>query len=140
MNNELQINTDGGSRGNPGPAACGVVIRQNGEIVEKLSKYLGIVTNNQAEYEGVILALEYLTDNKEKYQEVNRIKFVLDSELVVRQLSGIYKIKHPNIQDLANRVRTLVKESGKMVTYNHVLREQNKDADFLVNQKLDSQK
>lgn len=138
MNNQLQINTDGGSRGNPGPAACGVVIRRNGEIVEKVSKYLGVVTNNQAEYEGVILAMEFLLENKDKYEDIKELKFVLDSELVVRQLQGIYKIKHPNIQVLANRVRTLVKESGKIVNFNHVLRENNKDADLLVNQELDS--
>lgn len=141
MNNFLTINTDGGSRGNPGPAASAAVIRNSdGEILEKLSKYLGHTTNNHAEYEGVLLALEYIDSNAEKFKEVTDLHFILDSELVVRQLMGIYKIKHPHIQELASRIKTLVLKSKRRVDFKHVLREYNKDADFLVNQELDRQK
>ncbi len=137
MNNKLTINTDGGSRGNPGPAAAAAVIQTpSGEVI-KLSKYLGVMTNNQAEYEGVLLALKHILENLEKYQAVQELHFVLDSELVVRQLTGVYKIKHPSIQTLAKQVRTFLKESGKKATFDHVLREKNKDADFLLNQELD---
>ena len=127
---ELIIHTDGGSRGNPGPAACAFVVEQNGEVVFRASKYLGKATNNVAEYSGVIIALEWL--NKE-----SDAVFFLDSELVVKQLNGLYKVKDENLHKLFTQVKILIKQTGKKIIFKHVRREENKIADLLLNQELD---
>ena len=127
---ELIIHTDGGSRGNPGPAACAFVVEQKGEVVFRASKYLGKATNNVAEYSGVIIALEWL--NKE-----SDAVFFLDSELVVKQLNGLYKVKDENLHKLFTQVKILIKQTGKKIIFKHVRREENKIADLLLNQELD---
>lgn len=128
----LQIYTDGGSRGNPGPAASAAIIKDStGKIITKASRYLGETTNNQAEYQGVILALEkVLTYFPEK------IDFYLDSELVVNQLSQKFKVKDKNLQSLFVRIWNL-SQKFKKIMYHYIPREMNKEADRLVNLELD---
>lgn len=138
---KIQINTDGGSRGNPGPAAIGVYAHSQGLPVFQLSEYIGHSTNNYAEYLAVIRALEYLSSHDIHSTEV---AFVLDSELVVRQLNGIYRIKDTNLQVLNSRIHLLISQlisskNTSRISFTHVRRELNKEADSLVNKALDSQ-
>lgn len=133
MNHEpLTIYCDGGARGNPGPAAYGFVARSGGKIVKEGNGYLGVATNNFAEYTAVVEALKWA---KEKFYGQD-IKFFLDSLLVASQLSGTYKVKNPTIREFVFKIRTLESDFGQ-ITYTHVPREQNKDADRLVNEALD---
>ena len=130
----IEVCADGGARGNPGPAAFGYVIKKDGQIVKNGNGYIGIATNNVAEYTAVIEALTWLESS---YPKVN-LTFYLDSELVVSQLSGIYKVKNANIRNLIFKIRTLESNFGQ-VNYKHIPREKNKDADRLVNLALDGQ-
>lgn len=129
----MQIFTDGGSRGNPGPAAYGFVIKKDGQIIKKGFGTLGTATNNFAEYSAVIEALKFLKENYDKQDH----DFFLDSLLVVSQLNGKYKIKNPDIRSFIVEIRSL-ESSFKNVTYSHIPREKNKEADALVNLALDS--
>lgn len=131
----IEIYCDGGSRGNPGPAAFGFVVKVDGQTVKEDSGYIGIATNNFAEYTALIKVLSWL---KESYQGKD-LHIYLDSQLVVSQISGIWKIKNPNIRNLVFKVRELESSFGQ-IAYKHVLREQNKEADRLVNQALDQLK
>lgn len=125
-------NIDGGARGNPGPAAYGVVIRNSkGEVLAELSEYLGLQTNNFAEYSGLLAALEFAV--REKYFS---LKVYSDSELLVRQMHGQYKVKNPTLQELFARAQSLVRKLQSF-SIEHVLRERNKEADRLVNKTLD---
>jgi ribonuclease HI len=129
----IKANIDGGARGNPGPAAYGVVIRDaKGEVVAELSDYLGIQTNNYAEYSGLLAALEFAVREKR-----SSLKVLSDSELLVRQMQGRYKVKSPGLIDLYDRARALVRKLEHF-SIDHVLRQYNKEADALVNQVLDS--
>jgi len=126
------INTDGGARGNPGPSAIGVVIRDTkGNVVFQAGKYIGETTNNQAEYQAVVFAFE-----KALELGATELEFKLDSELVVKQLTGEYKVKN---QDLAQQFLKIWNLQNKFikVSYKHVYREANKEADELVNKALD---
>lgn len=139
----IYINTDGGSRGNPGPMAIGVVFfDKGGEVLHKYKKTIGIGTNNEAEYGAIIAALELLKRSKWFLENNNSDRNVicrLDSKLVVEQLSGRFKIKTPHIKDLANRVFGLTKDFQLNVKYIHIPREENSLADELVNQALDGE-
>ena len=127
------IYTDGGSRGNPGPGALGVVITdENEKILKEYSHYLGEVSNNQAEYEAVIFALQ-----KAKQLKIKEVELRVDSELVGRQLSGEYKIKDPDLQPLFIKAWNLRLDYDN-IDIKIIRREQNKKADRLVNQELDS--
>ena len=138
MVNELGINCDGGARGNPGPAASAFVVRVGGKIIYKNSSFLGVATNNVAEYGGVIAALKWVIENKEKVRGKNII-FFLDSELITKQLLGIFKTKNQKLKKLLITAKLLEsKISGKLV-YNLIPREKNTDADLLVNRNLDNQ-
>lgn len=131
------VHTDGGARGNPGPAGVGVVIEIGGEIT-KFGKRIGETTNNVAEYQAVIEALESLKYQVSSItQDEIKIQFFLDSTLVVNQLNGIFKIKEPHLRTLLLEVKSLEQEVGGVIGYQYVPREQNKEADFLVNQALD---
>ena len=131
---KLIIHTDGGARGNPGPAAIGVVIEQeSGKKVEEFGKRIGEATNNVAEYFAVLEALQNI-----KGIEATEIDFFLDSVLVVNQLNGKFKVKDSKLRDLLMRVRTLEQEVGGKVQYYVVPRERNRRADFLVNRALDN--
>jgi ribonuclease HI len=128
----LIIYTDGGARGNPGPAGAGVVFCDaSGKIVKTFKKSLGERTNNQAEYEAVILALEEAVN-----LGVKTLKFYLDSELVVRQLNGQYKVKNQDLMPLVQKVLKLMNKFSQ-VTFSHIPREKNAKADKLVNQAID---
>jgi probable phosphoglycerate mutase len=128
----IKANIDGGARGNPGPSAYGVVVRNSqGEIIAELSDYLGIQTNNYAEYSGLLAALDFAV--REKHLS---LKVLSDSELLVRQMQGRYKVKSPGLIDLYDRARALVRKLEHF-SIDHVMRESNREADRLVNQVLD---
>ncbi|MBU1039218.1 ribonuclease HI family protein [Patescibacteria group bacterium] len=132
--NNLIIRTDGGARGNPGPAAIGVVIETcAGQVVKKFGRYIGKATNNQAEYQALLAAL----------QEVQKLKAemvtcYLDSELVVKQLNREYRVKDQALAVLFIKIWNL-SQGFKKISFHHVLREHNKAADALVNEALDKQ-
>ena len=132
MSRKLKIFTDGGARGNPGPAALGAVIcDDSGKVVKKIGEYLGEKTNNEAEYEAVLRAL---IEAKELGAE--EVELVLDSELVARQLNNIYRAKNHRMLELLLKVRNL--EGGfKKVSYRNVPRAENEVADGLVNEAID---
>lgn len=132
----VRIYTDGGSRGNPGPAASGAVIKAlhgdaEGETLANVSRYLGKTTNNQAEYTAIIIGLE-----RARTLGATHVDMVMDSELAVRQLNGVYKVKNPDIALRFVEVHNLVGDF-KAVTFRHVRREYNKEADALVNECID---
>ena len=136
MQNSLTINCDGGSRGNPGPAACAFVATDAGNVIYRESKFLGTTTNNDAEYSAVILALDWLSKPDIRHR-VSGISFVLDSELVVRQIKGVYKIKSQKLREHHAEIIGLIKNLGVRVEFQNVEREKNKLADDLVNEELD---
>ena len=124
-------NIDGGSRGNPGPAGYGVRIeREDGAIVE-LKEALSLATNNVAEYSGLLAALRWAVANT-----VSTLHIRSDSELLVKQMKGQYRVKNPGLQPLYEEAVKLVRQVGK-VTFEHVRREFNKDADRLANEAMD---
>lgn len=128
------INTDGGSRGNPGPGACGVVLKdRNGNVLEQKGKFLGVCTNNEAEYEGLILGLETALEMGADDAEI-----LMDSELVVKQLKGEYRVKNAKLLPLYQKAKKLEQKIGA-VSYFAIPREQNKLADSTVNKILDEQ-
>jgi ribonuclease HI len=136
MAGKIKVYSDGGSRGNPGPAACAFVVYKDNDILFKNAVFLGRTTNNIAEYNGVLSALNWLSKNKDKIGE-GEIEFFLDSELVVKQLTGAYRVKNSLLKNLFVLVKEKEKEIGKDVLYRHVYREKNKLADLLLNNKLD---
>jgi len=126
------LRTDGGARGNPGPAGIGAVIEtETGEVVETISKYLGQKTNNQAEYQAVIEGL-----SRCKELGATAVHIYADSELLVKQANGEYKVKNEGLKPLFQEVKRLEQEIGT-VRYEHVRREKNKAADKLANQAMD---
>jgi ribonuclease HI len=128
----FQANIDGGSRGNPGPASYGVVVRnERGEIVAKLKKYIGRMTNNVAEYYGLIAALDYAQSNG-----VRALRIESDSELLVRQMRGHYKVKSRDLRPLFERAKKM-SQTFESFRIDHVYREQNTEADALANEALD---
>ena len=125
-------NIDGGSRGNPGPAGYGVrVEREDGSVVE-LKEALTLATNNVAEYSGLLCALRWAVQ-----QGLSSLHVRSDSLLLVQQMKGVYRVKHPGLQPLYEEAKGLVRQIGK-VTYEHVRRELNKDADRLANEAMDA--
>lgn len=130
------VYADGASRGNPGPAAAGFVLKDSAGILqEKSGNYLGRQTNNSAEYQAVILALEKI---KELIINPKRatLAFKLDSELVVKQLGNEFKVRNPLLKNFVEKIKSLETSYGS-VEYTHIPREQNKEADKLVNEILD---
>lgn len=138
---KLIINTDGGSRGNPGPAAIGVVIKNDSKkIIHKFGRAIGVATNNVAEYKGIIAALKWLIGNKKAINEPTHCSFFVDSTLVANQLSGLWKIKNPELRLLVIKTRELEGELNIPTTYTAIPREKNFEPDALLNQALDAQK
>ena len=128
----LIAHSDGGARGNPGPAGYGVVIQdQAGQKVAALNQYLGHQTNNFAEYQGLIAALEYALAHGHK-----ALKVISDSELLVRQIKGIYKVKNSTLKDLHGRAKELIAQL-EWFNIDHALREHNREADRLANEAMD---
>jgi ribonuclease HI len=129
---KLIIYTDGGARGNPGPAGIGAVIYDEKQrVVAEISEYLGVATNNQAEYRALLAALK-----KAQSLEATELEFYLDSELVVKQLNREYKVKNKDLAPLFLTIHNL-SLSFKKITYTHVPRERNKEADQLANEAMD---
>lgn len=123
---------DGGARGNPGPAGYGVRIEdESGNVIEELHGGLGIATNNVAEYNGLLAAVGWAVEHGHR-----QIRIRADSELLVKQMRGEYKVRHPGLQPLYVRARLLVMELDRVV-FEHVRRESNKDADRLSNRGMD---
>ena len=128
----LIAHSDGGARGNPGPAGYGVVVQdESGRKVAALSEYLGHQTNNFAEYQGLIAALEYAIQHGPK-----ALKLISDSELLVRQIKGIYQVKNATLQELHGRARELIAQLD-WFSIGHALREHNQEADCLANEAMD---
>lgn len=128
----LVAHSDGGARGNPGPAGYGVVIEdESGRKVATLSEYLGHQTNNFAEYQGLIAALEYALEHGPQ-----ALKLISDSELLVRQIKGIYKVKNATLQELHGRAKELIGQL-EWFSIGHALREHNQEADRLANEAMD---
>lgn len=135
----LSIYVDGGARGNPGPAAIGIVIEQQGQVLKKYGELIDQATNNQAEYQAIIFAMKKakLLFGKKKAKQME-LEFYSDSELIVKQLNHQYKIKEEDLQPLFIKVLNLVIDFGK-VSFKHIPRSKNKEADRLLNQVLDNQ-
>jgi ribonuclease HI len=128
---KLILFTDGGARGNPGPAGIGAVImNQDKKVIKTIKKYIGEATNNQAEYEAIKAGL-----TEALKMHPHEIECFLDSELVVQQLNGKYKVKDKELQQLCGQVQDMI--FMKFVTFRHIPREQNTLADKLVNEALD---
>ena len=128
------IHSDGAARGNPGPAGAGALLEnEKGEVVAKVCKYLGEATNNQAEYTALILGLEEAEKNG-----ATRISVFCDSELVVKQVKGEYKVKNAGLRPLFQEVMKHLRKIG-VYTISHIPREENKKADELANLAIDSQ-
>ena len=133
----IVINTDGGSRGNPGPAGIGAVIREDAITLAEVSSYIGEQTNNFAEYEALIQALEVLHEKvSERLAEVD-VEIRMDSELIVKQMKGEYKVKDATLKEKNARVHELL-EKIPHAHFMHVPREENAEADALVNAALDN--
>jgi len=134
----INVFTDGGSRGNPGDAGIGgVVFNAKKELVYEFPKYMGIATNNEAEYTALLHVLEWVADFSQK-NDVSNVAFHLDSKLVVEQINKKWKIKEPRMKVLAEKCWQVIKSIKAQTSFIHVRREYNKEADLLVNQALDA--
>ncbi len=128
---ELTIYSDGASRNNPGEAGAGAHIVRDGKTVEGLARYLGTTTNNIAEYTAAIMGLEYAVK-----QGARRVRLFADSELLVKQINGQYKVKNEGLKPLHGKVKELIAKIGS-VEVQYIPREQNKEADALANRAID---
>jgi len=131
----IKIYTDGGSRGNPGKSACAFLIVEDKEILHEESHFLGIKTNNEAEYNAIIFALQWITKNNRLNEK--EIEIISDSELVIKQINGDYKIKKTHLKELSEKIVKIIKD--KEVSFSNSRRENEfiSQADLLVNKKLD---
>jgi ribonuclease HI len=128
----LRVNVDGGARGNPGPAAIAAVVRDgNGKVLEERSEAIGIATNNVAEYRALLLGIELA-----RALGAGRLELIGDSQLIVRQVKGDYKVKDETLRDLHREVLDALAGFGEW-SIRHVRREENADADRLLNEELD---
>jgi ribonuclease HI len=129
---EVRVNVDGGSRGNPGPAAIAAVVQDgNGEVLEERSEAIGTATNNVAEYRALLLGIE-----RAAAIGARRLELIGDSELIVRQVNGEYKVKDDALRELHRQVRKAL-EGFDQWSIRHVRRDDNAEADRLVNEELD---
>ncbi|MFA6519325.1 MAG: ribonuclease HI family protein [Candidatus Paceibacterota bacterium] len=134
---QFTIHADGGSRGNPGPSGAGAMIRDHlGNSVASVSQFLGTRTNNYAEYEAVILAFETLAKLLKGKTGSVEVAVKMDSQLVVKQMKGEYKVKHPVMKEQQARLLQIIGAFGK-ISFTHVFREENSDADALANEAMD---
>lgn len=134
---KIFVYCDGGSRGNPGKAASAFVIAsEDQQLLYKEGTYIGIATNNVAEYKALLFAFQYLVKNE--IPGITEIACVFDSELLVRQATGVYKIKNETLKELMGEIKSLEKQLVVRPTYTHVRRHKNADADALVNETLDN--
>jgi len=128
---ELIIYTDGASRNNPGEAGAGIFIMQDGKPVDKIARYLGTTTNNIAEYQAAIIGLEHCVK-----LGASSVRLHADSELLVKQLNGQYKVKNEGLKPLYAKAKELIAKIGR-VEVKYIPREQNKEADALANKAID---
>jgi len=129
----VTVNVDGGARGNPGPAAIGVVVRNGGgEVLAEVGETIGEATNNVAEYRALLRGIELAAAH-----DANEIELIGDSELVVRQVEGRYKVKNAGMKELHEEVKRALRDFDSW-SIRHVRRENNADADRLVNEALDA--
>lgn len=135
LKNKAELYTDGGARGNPGPAGIGVVLKRKTQNVKrKIKKYIGTATNNQAEYQALIAGLELA-----RREKVDELKVFMDSELIVKQMQGEYRVKNPDLKPLFAQAMALTNKFSA-VSFHHIPREKNKAADKLVNEAIDNEK
>ena len=135
---ELNVYTDGGSRGNPGISGYGLVIYdEKQKVICKESKFLGIKTNNEAEYLAIIGALEWIKKNQ-SFLNITKINFFADSQLMIRQFQGIYKVKAPTLLPLFSRSQQLLIQINLPCTFKDIRRESNELADKLANKAMDN--
>ena len=132
MARHFVITADGGSRGNPGPAAFGAVVYENEKIVKEVGAAIGVASNNVAEYQGLIAGLKAANE----IDPAATILVKMDSKLVVEQMSGRWKVKHPNMKELAKQA--FATHDPKLVSYQWIPREENSHADSILNDVLDS--
>ena len=132
MARHFVITADGGSRGNPGPAAFGAVVYENDKIVKEIGAAIGVASNNVAEYQGLIAGLKAVNEIDSKAT----ILVKMDSKLVIEQMSGRWKVKHPNMKELAKQA--FATHDPKLVSYQWIPREENSHADSILNDVLDS--
>lgn len=132
----IKIYTDGGSRGNPGKSAGAFIVVKSNEITYEQTKFLKIATNNESEYNAIISALIWIKDSEFRNEQINLFS---DSELVIKQINGDYKIKKEHLQILNKKVIELIKENDIKISFSNLRREDKfiSRADFLVNQELD---
>lgn len=141
---QISIYTDGGSRGNPGPAACAFVVTSTNPttLLYRQGKSLGVATNNQAEYSGIITALDWLVVQIQNRSFPLVVNFFSDSQLIVRQINREYRVKDPNIYSLYSQVFKLIQKitasSVIKITFTHIPRTENSASDLLVNETLDN--
>jgi probable phosphoglycerate mutase len=133
MARHFVVSADGGSRGNPGKAAYGAVVYENDKLVKEIGQFIGQASNNVAEYQGLIAGLKAVTE----IDPTATILVKMDSKLVVEQMSGRWKVKHPNMQKLAKQA--VAAHDPKLVSYQWIPREENSHADSILNDVLDSQ-
>lgn len=134
---KLYIHTDGGSRGNPGHSGCGVVIYDHTHtLIYQQSHYLGVKTNNEAEYIGLTYALNWLSQNYIG-KSIDQVYIYMDSQLIIRQIQGLYKVKSVNLQPLFAKARNIIDQLPFPITFVHILRDKNKLADQLANLAMD---
>lgn len=137
MHNNYQLYTDGGARGNPGPAGIGFVIKHNGKTTTKTGQYIGVATNNQAEYQALILGLGALLKQLDTFEAANAdLQILMDSELITRQIQGSYQVKDKKLKALYAKAITLL-ASFHSYSIDHIPRMLNAEADALVNQAVD---
>lgn len=134
---QITIYCDGASRGNPGPAATAFCAYHKDELIYENAEYVGITTNNVAEYKAVVMAFDWLISFSNDNQ-IDNVNFIFDSELVTKQLTGEYKIKSPNLIPLVLKIKAKEKSLKFKINYSHVKREFNKRTDKLANDVLDS--
>lgn len=130
----IEVYTDGGARGNPGPAGAGAVVYKDGVEVGTVSAFLGVATNNVAEYEALRLAFEKVVS---LFGNGQTLTAYLDSELIVKQMKGEYRVKNPALKVIHERIKGYLKTAALTVSFEHVRREKNKRADELANQAMD---
>ena len=134
---QINVYTDGGSRGNPGHSGYGLVIYDdNQKILFKESKYLGIKTNNEAEYSGLVGALTWLNQNQQSF-DLSQINFYADSQLMIRQMQGLYKVKADNLKPLFQQAKEIINTISAPIYFKDVRRELNELADELANEAMD---
>jgi len=138
----LKVFTDGGSKGNPGPSSIGIVMYSGKEKIWAYHADIGIATNNDAEYRALIEALKKIRNSKSEdpnkskfpsFKEIEKIEFYSDSRLMVNQVRGLFKVKNGKIKEYILQIRAFEQEIGLSLTYTHVPREENSEADTMVN-------